>query len=80
MAGRAVPLIPHRSENPDEAALPADCRKILAIVRAAKGAVRYDGPVQVRAVGEEGAGEQRVGLGTEEGAPGLLGGAPRCGR
>ncbi|MDO0938091.1 hypothetical protein QQY66_42590 [Streptomyces sp. DG2A-72] len=47
MAGRAVLLIPHRSENPDEAALPADYRKILAIVRAA------DGPMQVRAVSEE---------------------------
>ncbi|MFE9925500.1 hypothetical protein ACFYQA_29210 [Streptomyces sp. NPDC005774] len=47
MAGRAVLPSPHRSENPDEAALPADYRKILAIVRAA------DGPVQVRAVGEE---------------------------
>ena len=32
---------------PDEAALPGDYRKILAIVRAA------DGPVQVRWVGEE---------------------------
>jgi len=47
MAGRTVLLIPHRSENPDDAALPADYRKILAIVRAA------DGPVQVRGVGEE---------------------------
>jgi hypothetical protein len=47
VAGRAVLLIPHRSENPDEAALPADYRQILAIVRAA------DGPVQVRTVGEE---------------------------
>ncbi|WGD39437.1 hypothetical protein [Streptomyces cathayae] len=47
VAGRAALLIPHRSENPDEAALPADHRKILAIVRAA------DGPVRVRAVGEE---------------------------
>ncbi|MEU0342420.1 hypothetical protein ABZ092_26535 [Streptomyces bobili] len=47
VAGRAVLLIPHRGENPDEAALPADYRKILAIVRAA------DGPVQVRGVGEE---------------------------
>ncbi|WUH42905.1 hypothetical protein OHA71_49120 [Streptomyces sp. NBC_00444] len=47
VAGRAVLLIPHRGESPDEAALPADYRKILAIVRAA------DGPVQVRAVGEE---------------------------
>ncbi|RZB19610.1 hypothetical protein StrepF001_12855 [Streptomyces sp. F001] len=47
VAGRAVLLIGHRSENPDEAALPADYRKILAIVRAA------DGPVQVRGVGEE---------------------------
>ncbi|MER7672401.1 hypothetical protein ABTY61_28625 [Kitasatospora sp. NPDC096128] len=34
-------LIPHRGESPDEAALPADYRKILAIARAA------DGPVQV---------------------------------
>jgi hypothetical protein len=42
VAGRTVPLIPHRSESPDEAALPGDYRKILAIVRAA------DGPVQVR--------------------------------
>ncbi|MFD7283420.1 hypothetical protein ACFV80_42150 [Streptomyces sp. NPDC059862] len=48
VAGRAVLLIPHRSENPDEAALPGDYRKILAIVRAAA-----DGPVQVRGVGEE---------------------------
>lgn len=47
VAGRAVLLIPHRSENPDEAALPADYRRILAIVRPA------DGPVQVRGVGEE---------------------------
>ncbi|MFF8196459.1 hypothetical protein ACF05L_37620 [Streptomyces bobili] len=47
VAGRAVLLIPHRGEHPDEAALPADYRKILAIVRAA------DGPVQVRGVGEE---------------------------
>ncbi|WP_405654962.1 hypothetical protein [Streptomyces sp. NBC_00019] len=46
VAGRAVLLIPHRSENPDEAALPEDYRKILAMVRDA------DGPVQVRAVGE----------------------------
>lgn len=47
VAGRAVLLIPHRSENPDEAGLPGDYRKILTIVRAA------DGPVQVRSVGEE---------------------------
>ncbi|MEW2490444.1 hypothetical protein [Streptomyces sp. NPDC048411] len=47
MAGRAVLLIPHRGETPDESALPADYREILAIVRAAEG------PVQVRAVGEE---------------------------
>ncbi|WP_329112265.1 hypothetical protein [Streptomyces sp. NBC_01353] len=40
-------LIPHRGENPDEAALPGDYRKSLAIVRVA------DGPVQVRGVGEE---------------------------
>ena len=47
VAGRAVLLIPRRGAGPDEAALPADYRKILAIVRAAGG------PVQVRAVGEE---------------------------
>ncbi|MEU0069343.1 hypothetical protein ABZ027_07340 [Streptomyces sp. NPDC006332] len=47
VAGRAVLLIPHRGGTGDEAALPADYRKILAIVRVA------DGPVQVRAVGEE---------------------------
>lgn len=47
VAGRAVLLVPHRSETPDEAALPGDYRKILAIVRAA------DGPVQAKAVGEE---------------------------
>ncbi|MDX2681480.1 hypothetical protein [Streptomyces soliscabiei] len=45
-------LIPHRGENPDEAAPPEDYRKILALVREA------DGPVQVRAVGE------RLGLDT----------------
>lgn len=44
VAGRAVLLIPHRGEGPDAAVLPADYRKILAIVRAA------DGPVQVRAL------------------------------
>ncbi|SNT60144.1 hypothetical protein [Actinacidiphila glaucinigra] len=47
VGGRAVLLVPHRGESPDEAALPGDCRRILAIVRAAGG------PVQVRAVGEE---------------------------
>lgn len=47
VAGRAVLLIPHRSDATYEAALPGDYRRILAIVRAA------DGPVQVRAVGEE---------------------------
>lgn len=47
VAGRAVLLIPHRGEAPDEPALHADSREILAIVQAA------DGPVQVRAVGEE---------------------------
>jgi hypothetical protein len=40
-------LIPHRGESSDEAALPADYRKILAIVRA------IDGPVQVKAIGEK---------------------------
>lgn len=52
VAGRAVLLIPHRSENPDEAALPGDYRTILAVVRDAEG------PAQVRAVGE------RLGLDT----------------
>ncbi|WP_369354912.1 hypothetical protein [Streptomyces sp. cg2] len=47
VAGRAVLLIPHRCESPDETALPSDYRRILSIVRAAAG------PVQVRAVGEE---------------------------
>jgi hypothetical protein len=46
VAGRAVLLIPHRSDAADEGALPGDYRKILAIVREA------DGPVQVRAVGD----------------------------
>ena len=44
VAGRAVLLIPHRGETGDEAALPADYHRILAIVRAAGG------PVQVRTV------------------------------
>ncbi|WJV44783.1 hypothetical protein [Streptomyces flavofungini] len=44
--GRTVLLIGHRSENPDESALPKDYRTILQLVRDA------DGPVQVRAVGE----------------------------
>ncbi|WP_328785627.1 hypothetical protein OHT68_01555 [Streptomyces canus] len=52
VAGRAVLLIPYRSEVGGEAALPDDYRTILAIVRDA------DGPVQVRAVGE------RLGLDT----------------
>lgn len=46
VAGRAVLLIPHRSDVSDEETLPGDYRKILAIVRDG------DGPVQVRAVGE----------------------------
>ncbi|MFE4995690.1 hypothetical protein ACFRH4_30990 [Streptomyces mirabilis] len=46
-AGRAVLLIPNRSDAADETALPGDYRRILQLVRAA------DGPVQVRAVGEE---------------------------
>ncbi|MEV6957600.1 hypothetical protein [Streptomyces sp. NPDC051183] len=58
VAGRAVLLIPHRGEAGDEAALPADYRRILAIVRAAGGAV------QVKAVGEE--------LGLEVGVRGKL--------
>jgi hypothetical protein len=47
VGGRAVLLVPHRGDSVDEAALPGDYRRILAIVRAAGG------PVQVRAVGEE---------------------------
>jgi hypothetical protein len=47
VAGRAVLLIPHRGEALDETALPDGYRRILQIVRAG------DGPVQVRAVGEE---------------------------
>jgi hypothetical protein len=47
VAGRAVLLIPHRGDAPDESVLPDDYRRILQIVRAG------DGPVQVRAVGEE---------------------------
>jgi hypothetical protein len=58
VAGRAVLLIPYRGETDDEAALPADYRRILAIVRAAGG------PVQVKAVGEE--------LGLEVGVRGKL--------
>lgn len=58
VAGRAVLLIPHRGDDPDETALPDDYRKILAIVRTA------DGPVQVRTVGEE--------LGLEVGLRGKL--------
>ncbi|MEV3915133.1 hypothetical protein [Streptomyces canus] len=52
VAGRAVLLIPYRSEDGGETALPDDDRTILAIVRDA------DGPVQVRVVGE------RLGLDT----------------
>ncbi|MGW5273901.1 hypothetical protein ACWEQP_15205 [Streptomyces sp. NPDC004044] len=59
VAGRAVLLIPHRSEAGDEVAPPDYYRTILAIVRDA------DGPVQVRAVGE------RLGLDTS--ARGKLG-------
>jgi hypothetical protein len=47
VAGRAVLLVPHRGDEGDESALPAHYRRILSIVRAA------DGPVQVKAVGEE---------------------------
>ncbi|MEU8476181.1 hypothetical protein [Streptomyces hygroscopicus] len=43
----AVLLVPHRRDSPDETALPASYRRILAIVRAAGS------PVQGRAVGEE---------------------------
>ncbi|MFJ9250557.1 hypothetical protein [Streptomyces sp. NPDC101776] len=46
VAGRAVLLIPHRSDAADEGALPGDYRRILTIVR------EGGGPVQVRAVGE----------------------------
>ncbi|WNZ13212.1 hypothetical protein [Streptomyces sp. 11x1] len=58
VAGRAVLLIPHRGETGDDGALPADYRRILAIVRAAGGAV------QVKLVGEE--------LGLEVGVRGKL--------
>ncbi|MEU8877867.1 hypothetical protein AB0D24_43400 [Streptomyces javensis] len=58
VAGRAVLLIPHRGETDDEAALPADYRRILTIVRAGGG------DVQVKSVGEE--------LGLEVGARGKL--------
>ncbi|MEL5953521.1 hypothetical protein AADR41_01710 [Streptomyces sp. CLV115] len=58
VAGRAVLLVPHRGDDLEETALPGDYRRILAIVRAA------DGPVQVRAVGEE--------LGIEVGLRGKL--------
>ncbi|MER5363546.1 hypothetical protein [Streptomyces sp. NPDC002785] len=58
VAGRAVLLVPHRGDDLEETALPGDYRRILAIVRAA------DGPVQVRAVGEE--------LGLEVGLRGKL--------
>jgi hypothetical protein len=47
VGGRAVLLVPYRDDSVDEAALPGDYRRILAIVRAA------DGPVQARAVGEK---------------------------
>lgn len=47
VGGRAVLLVPHRRDSPDETALPGDYRRILSIVQAAGGAV------QVRAVGEE---------------------------
>ncbi|WP_409470341.1 hypothetical protein [Streptomyces sp. HC307] len=40
VAGRAVLLVQHRSETDDEAALPADYRRILAIVRAVGGMVQ----------------------------------------
>ncbi|GGW68485.1 hypothetical protein GCM10010503_52330 [Streptomyces lucensis JCM 4490] len=33
VAGRAVPLVPHRGDDPDETGLPDGHRKILAIVR-----------------------------------------------
>jgi hypothetical protein len=47
VARRAALLIPDHGEAPDETALPDDCRRVLQILRAG------DGPVQVRAVGEE---------------------------
>ncbi|WP_331748338.1 hypothetical protein [Streptomyces chartreusis] len=37
LAGRAVLLIPHRSDAADESPLPGDDRKILAIVREVDG-------------------------------------------
>lgn len=47
VAGRAVLLVPHRGPGVTEDSLPADCQRILAIVRDAGG------PVAVREVGEE---------------------------
>ncbi|GAA3485801.1 hypothetical protein [Streptomyces yanii] len=43
VGGRAVLLVPHRGDSPDETALPGDYRRILEI----------GWPVQVRTVGEE---------------------------
>ncbi|MER6210966.1 hypothetical protein [Streptomyces sp. NPDC001642] len=47
VGGRAMLLVPHRGDSPDETALPGDYRRVLVIVRA------VGGPVQVRTVGEE---------------------------
>ncbi|MDN3267031.1 hypothetical protein [Streptomyces sp. MA15] len=39
VGGRAVPLVPHRRDSPDETALPGAYRRILAVVRAVGGPV-----------------------------------------
>jgi hypothetical protein len=46
VAGRAVLLVPHRVTGMEDTALPADYRRILALVRAAGG------PVMPRQIGE----------------------------
>lgn len=46
VAGRSVLLVPHRRDGMDQSALPAECQRILAVVRQA-GA-----PTATRAVGE----------------------------
>jgi hypothetical protein len=54
-AGRAVLLIPHRSDATDEGALPGDYRKILAIVREADGPVAGQGGRRAAGPGHLGA-------------------------
>ena len=46
VGGQAVLLIPHRAPGMDDAALPPEYQRILAVVR------RADGPVMTRQVGE----------------------------